>query len=364
MLTINGNYLEGGGQIVRTALSLGILTQKAFKIDKIRSNRPSQGLKNQHLTGIRILRDLTNSVVENAQLGSTEITVYPRKIQKGAEINIDIETAGSITLLLQSILLPCLFSGKKFKFTIKGGTDVKWSPQYDYTANIVFPHFLRYSAGSIALKKRGYYPRGQGEVEVNIKKRYMFEQIQEKEIIVKPFSLLSQGTIVKIAGISHASADLQGVAERQAMAATAMLQKWKVPVEITSMYNSTASPSSGITVWAIYTGDSQDTDFIDPIRIGADMLGEQGKRAETIGEECALQLNAAIASGAPVDKHCADHLIPLLGIIGGEIAVEEITDHTKTNIYVTEQFLDVKFHVDEKLKIIRVTPTNPVSAYS
>jgi RNA 3'-phosphate cyclase len=353
MLNINGSYLEGGGQIVRTAVSLGVLTQKAFKIDKIRSNRPSQGLKNQHLTGIRILRDLTDSVVEHCQLGSTEITFYPRKILKGAEMTIDIGTAGSITLLLQSILLPCLFSGKKFQFTIKGGTDVTWSPSYDYMAQVVFPHFLRYSSGALALKKRGYYPKGMGEVEVNIKKKWTFEQILSKEVSLKPFSLHSQGTLVKIAGISHASADLQGVAERQAKAATAILQKWKVPVEIMSTYNTAASPGSGITLWAIFTGDSTDVDFIDPIRVGADILGEQGKRAETVGEECALQLNAAIASGTPVDKYCADQLIPLLGIVGGEIAVQEITDHTRTNMYVTEQFLGVKFIVDEKLKVIK-----------
>lgn len=353
MLIINGSYLEGGGQIVRTAISLGILTQKAFKIEKIRSNRPSQGLKNQHLTGIHVLRDLTGSVVENAQLGSTEISVYPRKIQKSQEMAIDIGTAGSITLLLQSVLLPCMFSGKKFKFAIKGGTDVKWSPQYDYLANVVFPHFLRYGAGSISLKKRGYYPKGMGEVEVNIKKRWTCDEIQSRQVSVKPFSLISQGTLVKIAGISHASADLQGVAERQAQAATAQLQKWKVPVEIMSTYNTTASPCSGITLWAIFTGNSQDTDVIDPIRIGADVLGEQNKRAEAVGEECALQLNAAIVSGAPVDKHCADQLIPLLGIVTGEIAVEEITNHTRTNIYVAEQFLNVKFQIDEKQKMIK-----------
>ncbi len=362
MLTINGSYLEGGGQIVRTAVSLGILTQKAFKIERIRSNRPSQGLKNQHLTGIRILRDLTCSVVENAQLGSTEITVYPKKILKGQEMAIDIETAGSITLLLQSILLPCLFSGKKIKLTIKGGTDVKWSPQYDYFANVVFPHFLRYGKGALSLKKRGYYPKGMGEVEINLKKRWIYDQIQSGEVSLKPFSLLSQGTLVKIAGISHASADLEGVAERQAKAAAAQLQKWKVPVEIISNYNATASTGSGITAWAIFTGNSEDADFIDPIRLGADVLGEQNKRAEVVGEECALQLNAAIASGAPIDKHCADNLIPLLGIVGGEIAVEEITNHTRTNIFVTEQFLNIQFHVDEKLKVIKVNPANRVLA--
>ncbi|MFA6888300.1 MAG: RNA 3'-terminal phosphate cyclase [Candidatus Woesearchaeota archaeon] len=358
MLTIDGNYLEGGGQIVRTSLALGILTQKAFKIEKIRSNRPSQGLKNQHLTGIRVLRDLTNSVIENAQLGSTEITVYPRPILKGTEVTIDIETAGSISLLLQSILLPCLFSGKKFTFTIKGGTDVKWSPQYDYTANVIFPHFLRYGAGTLSLKKRGYYPKGQGEVEVHLKKRYTPDQIKSKEITLKPFSLISQGTLVKIAGISHASADLDGIAERQTKAAIAQLQKWKVPIEIISNYNKTASTGSGITLWAIFTGNSQDADFIDPIRIGVDVLGEQGKRAETVGEECALQLNTAISTGSPIDKYCADHLIPLLGLIGGEIAVQEITNHTRTNIYVTEQFLDVKFQINEKLKTIKVIQVN------
>ena len=86
----------------------------------------------------------------------------------------------------------------------------------------------------------------------------------------------------------------------------------------------------------------------------AEQLGVKGKRAEIVGEECALALNKSILSGAPVDKHLADQLIPLLGILCGEIAVEEISKHTLTNIYTVEQFLDVKFHVDEKLKIVRV----------
>src|SRR3989338_5999020 len=102
MLKLNGNYLEGGGQIVRTALALSILTKKAFTINNIRANRPDKGLKNQHLHCIRAIRDLCNGVVENAQLGSENITFYPRPILKGQEMTIDIQTAGSITLLLQS----------------------------------------------------------------------------------------------------------------------------------------------------------------------------------------------------------------------------------------------------------------------
>ena len=356
MLKIDGNYLEGGGQIVRTALALSVLTQKACTVASIRSNRSEPGLKNQHLHGIRALRDLCNAVVEGAQLGSSQVTFYPRPLLKGQVMVIDIETAGSIPLLLQSLLLPCIFSGKRFQFTLKGGTDVSWSPQYDYFAQVVFPHFLRYGAGTVGLQKRGYYPKGQGEVVLDIKKKWIYADIVSGAVSTKPLSLLEQGTLVKIAGVSHASADLAAarVAERQAQAALVHLQKWKVPVEIVSSYAQTASIGSGITLWAIFTGQSQDADSIDPIRIGADVLGAQGKKAEYVGEECAQQLNAALSSGAPVDKHLADQLIPLLGIVGGEIAVQEITNHMLTNIYVAEQFLDVKFEIDERLKIVRV----------
>lgn len=356
MINIDGSYLEGGGQIVRTSLALSVLTQKPFSVDKIRLNRPEPGLKNQHLHGIRALRELCNGVVEGATLGSSHITFYPRKIAKGQDLAIDIGTAGSITLILQSLLLPCIFSGKKMQLDIKGGTDVAWSPSCDYFANIIFPQFLRYSKGEFSLKKRGYYPKGQGEIELVIKKRYTYDEIVSGTVSLKPLLLVERGTLVKIAGVSHASADLAAarVAERQAQAATAVLQKWKVPIEIVSSYSQSASSGSGITLWAIFTGATEDADFMDPVRVGADILGEKGKRAELVGEEGAVALNAAIASGAPVDKHLADQLIPLLGIVGGEIAVQEITNHTLTNIYVAEQFLEVKFAVDRNLKVIRV----------
>lgn len=356
MIKIDGNYLEGGGQIVRTALALSVLTQKAFSVDNIRSGRKPAGLKNQHLWGVRALRDLCDGVVEGAQLGSTALTFYPRPIKKGKDIVVDVQTAGSLTLLMQTLMLPALFSGKRIKYTLKGGTDVIWSPSYDYFTHVIFPQFLRYGTGQISLKKRGYYPKGQGEVEVLFKKRHTFNEIMTGDVQVKPLSLMNRGTLIKITGISHASADLANaqVAERQEKSARAMLHKWKVPVDITSSYQKTASTGSGITLWAIFSRDSQDVDNIDPIRLGADTLGEKGKRAEKVGEDCAVVLNNAIVAEAPVDFHLADQLIPLLGIVGGEIQVEDITNHTLTNIYVTEQFLDVKFKVDKTLKIIKV----------
>lgn len=356
MISIDGSSLEGGGQIVRTALALSVLTQKAFTVNNIRINRPEAGLKNQHLHGIRALRELCNGVVEGAHLGSSQITFYPRKIEKGKTLIVDIGTAGSVTLILQSLMLPCFFSGKKINLDIKGGTDVAWSPSSDYFAQVIFPQFLRYGKGTFSLKKRGYYPKGQGEVEAIFQKKYSFDEIAARTVPLKRLSLLQQGTLVKIVGISHASHDLSDarVAERQAEAARACVSQWKVPVDIVSSYSPSASTGSGMTLWVIFSREGSDVDTIDPIRIGVDILGEKGKKAEKVGEECAVQLNTAIASGSPVDRHLADQLIPLLCIIGGEIAVQEITKHTLTNIYVTELFLDVKFHVDEKLKIIRV----------
>ena len=348
MLLIDGNYLEGGGQIVRTALALSVLTQKPFTIDNIRAGRKESGLKNQHLFGIRALRDLCDGVAENAHLGSTKITFYPRPISKRKELVVDVQTAGSLTLLMQTLLLPAMFSGKKISLMLKGGTDVNWSPSYDYFANVVAPQFKRYGNIDVSLKKRGYYPKGRGEISFVCKKKFTFNDE------LKPLMLVNHGTLVKINGVSHASKDLQGVTERQAKSSKAILHKWNVPVDIVSSYTDTLSTGSGITLWATFSRDSHDVDFIDPIRLGADVLGQKGVRAEKIGEECALKLNYTINYGAPVDLHLADQLIPLLGIVKGEIAVEKITNHTLTNIYVAEKFLDVKFKVDEKLGLIKV----------
>jgi RNA 3'-terminal phosphate cyclase (GTP) len=350
MIKLDGSFLEGGGQIVRTALALSVLMQKPFHIDKIRANRPSPGLKNQHLWGIRAIRDLCGGVAEDVKLGSSAITFYPRKITKKQDLVIDVQTAGSLTLLMQTLLLPSMFTGKRISLVLKGGTDVLWSPSYDYFRHVVLPQFSRYGKIACSLTKRGYFPKGQGEVTVLCRKLYTLEEV------LPHLSLMEQGTLIKIAGISHASSDLTQaeVAERQAGAARALLGKWKVPIDIVSSYGHSASTGSGITLWGIFARDNENVEFIDPIRIGADALGEKGKKAEFVGQECAEQLNKAIASEAAVDAHLADQLIPLLGLVGGEMTVQEITPHTKTNIHVVEQFLGVQFHVDEKLGIIRV----------
>ena len=348
MITLDGSHGEGGGALIRTALALATVLNIPFVVTNIRSNRPKPGLKAQHLSAIKALQEICNAKTKGAELGSTELTFKPGKIKSGT-FTIDIGTAGSITLLLQSLIIPALHAPKKVRLKITGGTDVIWSPQIDYFSNVVLPQIRRYTLEITAtISKRGYYPKGQGMLELHLTPN-------PRKL---PLKSTQQGHIILIKGISHASTDLQSsdVAERQAKTAKLQLYQLKVPVDIQSTYSKTQSTGSGITCWAIFSKDKDDISYDFPIILGADILGEKQKKAETVGNECAIQLLKEIKTKAPIDSHLADHLIPYLALYGGEIKVAEITEHTKTNIHVCEQFIKNKFKIDEEKSTISVNP--------
>tara|TARA_Y100000310_G_scaffold342435_1_gene445699 strand:+ start:9772 stop:10866 length:1095 start_codon:yes stop_codon:yes gene_type:complete len=355
MININGGHLESGGSIARVALALSTLTHQPFEITNIRKNRPQPGLKNQHLFCIKALEKLCNASVEGASLGSTNLKYVPGKIV-GKTIDIDIETAGSITLFLQSVLLPSLFANKPVKFNIVGGSDVSWSPSFDYFNNVFLPQVQRYADIECKLIKRGYYPKGNGKVEITIKPTYKIsdfnnfdELINELRNNIPRINLTEQGHLIQIKGISHASSDLQDaqVAERQAKSAEISLQQHKCPINIQIQYNNTLSTGSGITLWAIFSKDVNEIDMRNPIRLGADALGERGKKAEIVGQEAAKILTEEIESKTPVDAHLADQILKFMALTSGKIKTSKITPHTKTNIYTIEKFLDKVFEIDE-----------------
>ena len=358
MIEIDGSYLEGGGQIARTALALSTITQKPFKIDKIRLGRPAPGLKAQHLNCVTSLKQLCNASVEGTSLGSTELTYVPREF-KAKNIEIDIGTAGSISLLLQSLLPPAIFANKPLTLTIIGGTEGKWAPPLDYTKEILLPQLKKF-CNNIELKliKRGYYPKGNGKIELSINPKHRKLKFDEllKNLKGEDYNLIEQGHLIQIKGISHASSSLQNarVAERQAESAKSILSKLKVPIDIRTEYDETLSPGSGITLWAIFSKDKDEIDINNPIRIGADALGERGKPSEAIGKEAADNLIKEIGSKAPVDSHLVDQLLPFLALTGGKIKTSEITNHAKTNVYTIEKFLGKVFEINEKENIISI----------
>jgi RNA 3'-phosphate cyclase len=361
MIQLDGSYLEGGGSIARIALALSTITQQPFSITNIRKNRPQPGLKNQHLFCIKALEKLCNANAEGASLGSTSLKYSPGKIE-GKTIDIDIRTAGSITLFLQSLLPPSLFANKTARFNITGGTDTKWSPSIDYFNNVFLPHLQKYADIGCKLIKRGYYPKGNGCVQIKISPIYkisnfngfneFLNHLKEK---APKINLTEQGSLIQIKGISNASSNLQDaqVAERQAKAAEISLKHYNCPINIQIQYTNTLSTGSGITLWAIFSKQKDEIDIKNPIRAGADALGEKGKQAEIVGKEAAQNLINEIESKAPVDMHLSDQLLPIMALVSNSsIKTSKITNHAKTNIYTIEKFLGKIFSIDESNNII------------
>ena len=356
MIRIDGNFGEGGGAIVRTALAISTITQKPFEVYDIRKGRKDPGLKNQHLYCVKSLQELCNADAEGAELGSVYLKYWPKKIS-AKNLEIDIGTAGSITLLLQGLLLPTLFVSKPMTIALTGGTDTKWSMPIDYFNNILMPQLQRFAKIECKLLRRGYYPKGNGKVEIKINPKLKinefptFEDFQShlRQNTLR-YNILGQYNLIQIKGISHASQDLQQakVAERQAESAQKILrQKYGVPINVTSEYQDTSSLGSGITLWAIFSRNKDDIDENNPIRIGSDALGEQGKKAEFVGKEAADNLIREIESKAPVDRHLADQILPFMALAGGSIRASEITSHCRTNICTVHQFFGEIFEVDE-----------------
>lgn len=168
VVKIDGSFGEGGGQIVRTAVSLSSLTQRPVQIENIRKKRKKPGLKAQHLTAIKLLSKICNASVSGLEIGSTKLEFYPREIQS-CNINENVGTAGSIPLIIQVLIVPVALSNKKLSLSIIGGTDVPWSPTSNYTKHVLGAAYSRMGINfSMDIRKRGYYPKGGGEVSLEI----------------------------------------------------------------------------------------------------------------------------------------------------------------------------------------------------
>lgn len=351
MIEIDGSYGEGGGQLVRTAVALSAVTGEEIKVTNIRKNRPNPGLKQQHLKALEIAAKVCGARVSRLFQGSSELFFAPVEI-RGGKYNIDIGTAGSITLLLQCIMPALPFAKEKIELTIRGGTDVAWSPTIDYLQNVTFRalEHLGYK-GSLTLNERGYYPRGGGIVSAVFEpcelNGFHFRKIKENKRAVENLkdeeSLRGEHSRKeKITGISHASNLPTHVPSRQAEAARSLLLEAGYDSKIKVQSHELLSTGSGITLWTGYCGGSA--------------LGERGLPAEKVGRRAAEEITAELRTGAAVDMHLADQLIPYMALAGNSsYTVRELTLHAATNIWVTEQFLNVKFKIEEKEGLFEVS---------
>ena len=332
MIEIDGSYLEGGGQILRTACALSAIHQIPCHIFNIRKGRKEPGLKPQHLLGLRALAELCNGKLEGDCLGSEKIWFYPESLDKAKrELRIKIETAGSITLLLQILIPPSLFAKEPITILINGGaTDTFFSPTIDHFRYVFLKILEKMGAKiEVQIEKRGFYPKGGAKVKAIVYPAKL-----------KPIVLTDPGALKEIIIISGASELLKErkVAERQISGAKQILGKLKLPIREIVEYYPTLSPGSQINIIAKFENTI----------IGSDNLGKIGKEAEVVGKEAALDFLKEGKSNACLDKHLADQILPFMALSQGksEVTVSEITNHCRTNIWVIEKFLKGRFKIE------------------
>jgi RNA 3'-terminal phosphate cyclase (GTP) len=226
-------------------------------------------------------------------------------------------------------MLPVIKAPSPLRLTITGGTDVPWAPTATYLTEVALPLLKKMGyRAEMTVTKRGYYPRGGGEVWAELKGTEL-----------SPVYLVDRGDIVMIRGRSHASQALKTrkVAERQEEAAISTLKNVDVPCEVEVEYRATASPGSGIDLWALARHSV----------LGANALGARGKHAEEVGAEAAAALLRQIDSGAALDEWMGDQILPFLAAAGAEsaISVPFITDHLRTNLWVIGHFFKESFRI-------------------
>jgi RNA 3'-terminal phosphate cyclase (GTP) len=339
MLKIDGSYGEGGGQIIRSAIALSVITKKPFKMINIRKGRSKPGLRPQHLTAINAVAKICNAKVIGNKQGSTELEFQPSQ-QRHGKFQFNVGTAGSVTLVLQTLVPIAVFGKDTSTFEIIGGTDVRFAPTIDYFMH-VFSRNLKIMGLNIRTDevKRGFYPKGGGKVRIVVypwNKKHNFDAISQKKL-----------EHIDVHSISSMNLKNANVAERQLtgfkQALSPKLQRFVLEEKI--IYEPSLSDGTSLHAHAHFKN----------CKLGVVEIGERGVRAENVGEFCADMLEEEINSGATVDHRMADQIILYLSFIGGRFKTSRISNHLKTNAWVIQQFLPkVSIDINEKTRVVVV----------
>ena len=341
MVEIDGSYGEGGGQILRSSLSLAALTGKSLHIDHIRASRDQPGLRPQHLTAVNAIAKITQAEVMGASLNALSLTLHPGRIQPGS-YRFAIPTAGALTLVLQTLALPLSFADGTSRVSLSGGTHVRWSPNFHYLEQQWLPNMLRLGFRlETDLNTAGFFPRGGGEVS--------FKTLPIKSL--QALQCTQRGPLVRIRGLSGVANLEDEIATRQKHQALRRLY----PVCRDSKLKTLHLPSPGkgtfILIKASFEGCGSAC---------FTALGAPGKPAEQVADEAVDQLLAFLETDGCLDHYLADQLLLPLSLIDGASAfrTNRITNHLLTNAHVIQQFLPVSIVIEGEKGapgLIRVT---------
>ncbi len=329
MIELDGASGEGGGQILRTALSLSCITGKPFRIRRIRGNRSQPGLMAQHLSGVRAAAQISAATVEGDSKNSQTLVFDPGSVSPG-DYRFDIGTAGAASLVFQTIVYPLASAGVPSTVTVSGGTHVPWSPSYPYLLK-VWAWWYEQLGGQVALSldRAGFYPRGGGALRATVspcREVAMPKTERGRLEYLQLYSEVSDGLP------SH-------ILQRQVQGAQSALEGRQTHPELTRL--DSFSPGTHLMIEGGYTHT----------RAGFGSLGQRGKKAERVGQEAARAWDDFDRSGALLDAHMADQiLLPAsLALPSGErlrLTTERVSNHLLTNAHTIGAFLPVRIEVD------------------
>lgn len=338
-LHIDGAYGEGGGQVLRTSLTLSALTGRPFELDNIRANRPRPGLRPQHLTAVRAVASICGADVQGDEIDSQMLLFRPSVRPAGGSYRIDVRdaamggSAGAITLIAQTLYLPLSFASEPSGVTLCGGTHVPWSPPFHHFSEVFQPAMARLGLGiSTELITWGWYPEGGGEILLEIQPVNRLRNLVWTE----------RGDLERVTGVAAVTNLPSHIPQRMSSRCSSILRTAGINCQITPLRERGPGAGAGIFITAEYTHGS----------LGFSSIGKKGKASELVAEEACEELfkhhNAALAPA--VDAHLADQLILPMALASGEsiISTSLISNHTKTNSYVIKQFLENSIEIEQR----------------
>src|SRR5262245_52836206 len=335
MIQIDGSIGEGGGQVLRTALAMSLATGQPFRIDNIRARRKKPGLLRQHLTAVQAATAVGDACVEGDALGSSALTFVPRTVKSG-DYNFAVGSAGSATLVLQTVLPPLMLASDRSTLSLEGGTHNPWAPPFDFLKRVFLPLVNQLGpCVDATLVRSGFYPAGGGCFTVTIEPAARLtrgEWSTRGEIVTRRVRAL-------VANLSR------HIAAREVATACRLLN-WDDACGQVGIVTGTPGPGNVVFV-------EVESEHVTEICTG---FGEAGTPAETVAERPAKEARRYVASGVPLGAHLADQMLPVLALgDGGSFRTLPLSRHALTNIAVIREFVDCRIDVtDEGREVVRV----------
>jgi len=327
MIEIDGSQGEGGGQVLRSSLTLSMMTGQEFRIDKIRAGRKKPGLRPQHLKAVQAAAEICGADFEGGRIGSQMIEFHPGQIKAG-NYSFDIGTAGSTALVLQTVLLPLTRASSKSILTIKGGTHVPWSPCFHYLDLNYLPFLWKIGLDvHLRMEQAGFYPKGGGQIRVVI----------EPADQISGIKILERGRLLEIRGVSAVANLSRNIATRQRRHVLGRLGRRFRLNNLRIAEFQTLSPGSLLLLLAEFE-KTQACYFA---------LGRKGLSADKVADQAIGEFEAMIATEGVLDEYLADQLLIPLAFSEGSSAfiTPRVTQHLVTNAAVIRTFLPAEIQI-------------------